>query len=162
MHHRNFNRNLTGFHRLRAEPSGILSFEACQHDFTLPELRLLLLCNLGKHIYHFLWKMKWVVPFHTYLLLISCELTTHILKSVMNVEDTVIQAACIIRIDDIVKGFFTSSAITEIHLFCIEQSIDFRKQFYSLQVNEVSLLSQPIRTSGSMARNRVSDFMPQR
>ena len=72
------------------------------------------------------------------MLSISCEPLAHILKSVMDVEDTVIQAPCIIRIDDVVKDFFTSSAMTEIYSFSIEQSIDFRKQFYCLQVNEVA------------------------
>jgi hypothetical protein len=62
----------------------------------------------------------------------------HILKSVMDVEDTVIQVACTIRIGDVVKDFFTSSTVTEIYPFRIEQSIDLRKQFYSLQVNEVA------------------------
>ena len=55
-----------------------------------------------------------------------------ILKSVMDVEDTVIQAACIVGIDNVVKDIFTSSAITEIYPFRIEQSIDLRQQFYSL------------------------------
>ena len=50
----------------------------------------------------------------------------------MDVKDTVVQAACIIRIDDVIKDIFTSSADTEIHPFCIEQRIDFRQQFYGL------------------------------
>jgi hypothetical protein len=62
----------------------------------------------------------------------------HILKSVIDVEDAVIQAICIIGIVDVIKDYFTSSAITEIYPFRIEQSIDLRKRFYSLQVNEVA------------------------
>ena len=44
----------------------------------------------------------------------------HIFKTVMYVEDAVVKAACIVRIDNITKDFFTSSAMAEIHPFCIE------------------------------------------
>ena len=54
------------------------------------------------------------------MLLVSCKLMVHIFKTVMYVEDAVVQAACIFRIDNITKDFFAPSAMTEIHPFCIE------------------------------------------
>ena len=40
------------------------------------------------------------------MLLISLELVEHILETVMDVEDTVVQTDCIVGIDDVVKDFF--------------------------------------------------------
>ena len=56
----------------------------------------------------------------------------------MDVEYAVIQTTCIVRIYNVVKYFLSSSAMTDIHHLRIEQGIDLRQQFNSLQVYQVA------------------------
>ena len=54
------------------------------------------------------------------MLLVSCKPMVHIFKTVMYVENAVIKETCILRIDNIMKDFFTPSAMAEIHPSCIK------------------------------------------
>ena len=64
----------------------------------------------------------------------SVKPAPHIIEALMDVKDTIIQTACIVRIDDVVKHLRASAAMTEIHHFRIKQRINFWQKLSSLKV----------------------------